>query len=98
MPVRFKIDTGAAVPALPSDMMKYCEGEVQPSNKVLKSAGNNKLKVVRQALVFLELKGKIAQEMVYFVEGLVMPLLGKLSIESLDIIRFVDSVGLWWLQ
>ena len=94
VPVEFKVDTGAAVTALPTSMMQCCTGKLQVSDKVLKSAGNNKLKVSGKAEVLLQIADKEIQQFVYFVEGLVMPLLGKPAIDGLDMIRFVDCISL----
>ena len=92
--MKFKVGTGAAVTALPTGMMKYCRNKVQKSSEVLKGAGNHRLKVTGQATMMLEVKDKAAQQTVYFVDGLVIPLLGKPVIDSLDLIHFVDRVSL----
>jgi len=44
-------------------------------------------------MVGLCLGEKKIQELVYFVEGLLMPLLGKPAIGKLDLIHFVDGIG-----
>jgi len=92
VPIKFKKDTGAAVTALPAYLMYCCKRGSQLSTKILRGAGNNKLKVVGQATVSLCLGKKEIQELVYFVEGLLMPLLGKPAIGRLDLIRFVDKI------
>jgi len=73
--------------------MYCCKQGSQPSTKILRGAGNNRLKVVGQAMVNLCLGEKEIQELVYFVEGLLMPLLEKPVIGRLDLIRFVDGIG-----
>ena len=91
--VKFKIDTGAAVTALPSYLASRVGG-LQPSKKMLRGAGNNRLRVTGEAEVSLTLKEKSVRETVYFVDGLVTPLLGKPAISKLDLIRFLDDVSL----
>ena len=91
--VKFKIDTGAAVTALPSYLASRIGG-LQPSKKMLRGAGNNRLGVTGEAEVSLTLKEKSVRETVYFVDGLVTPLLGKPAISKLDLIRFLDDVSL----
>jgi len=72
--------------------MYCCKRGSQPSTKILRGEGNNRLKVVGQAMVGLRLREKEIQKLVYFVEGLLMPILRKPAIGRLDLIRFVDSI------
>ena len=94
VPVEFKVDTGAAVTALPTSMMQCCISKLRASDKILKSADNNELKVSGKAQVLLQITDKEIQQFVYFMERLVMPLLGKPAIDSLDMIRFIDGISL----
>lgn len=90
-PISFKIDTGAAVTAVPSSLRK-CIPNVRPSGKMLKGAGNNRLIVTGQANTCLSLGDKEISENVYFVENLVTPLLGKPAISKLGLIKFDECL------
>jgi len=101
IPVTFKVDTGAAVTALPSSMVNSMS-DILPTSKSLRGAGNNKLSVQGQAKVHLRLRDKFISETVYFVDGLRTPLLGKPAISNLGLIQFIDAVesetALWWTR
>ena len=83
--VKFKVDTGAAVTAVPSTMSKLFP-ELLPTNKSLRGAGNYKLNIEGKANAKLGLEEKLITETVYIVDGLVTPLLGKPAIAKLDLI------------
>ena len=51
---------------------------------MLRGPGNNRLRVTGEAEVSLTLKEKSVRETVYFVDGLVTPLLGKPAISKLE--------------
>lgn len=85
------MDTGAAVTAVPAVMATRI-GKVLSSDKTLRGAGNQKLKVAGKAVAKLSLGDKEVEETVYLVEGLVTPLLGKPAISSLNILKFIDEV------
>jgi transposase InsO family protein len=87
----FKIDTGAAVTAVPSSFSHkiHC---VQKPDKLLKGAANQKLQVIGKAIVTLSVGSKSITDTVYLIEGLVTPLLGKPAIQQLDLIRFVQEI------
>jgi hypothetical protein len=56
VPVTFKIDTGAAVTAIPAGLV-HCVSKVKHTNKTLKSAGNHMLKVLgcAECIVYREI-------------------------------------------
>ena len=89
--VNFKVDTGAAVTAIPSNLKKYI-GSATRSNEKLKEAGNHELVVTGQAEVTLSAGTKQVVDTVYFVENLASPLLGKPAISKLGLIQFVETV------
>jgi hypothetical protein len=90
-PVSFKIDTGAAVTAVPESMREYM-GKVFPSSKILKGAGNHRLKVTGQAEATLGSSDSHIKETIYLVENLITPLLGKPAISKLGLIKFAGSM------
>ena len=89
--VNFKVDTGAAVTAVPSTMSNIFP-ELLPTNKSLRGAGNYKLNIAGKANAKLGLEEKVIQETVYIVDGLVTPLLGKPAIAKLELIQFLHEV------
>jgi len=88
----FKLDTGAAVTAIPASL-KHCVPNIMKSNKILKGAGNNNLTVLGYAEVTISNNKSTIKENVYVVDNLTTPLLGKPAITNLGLISFVDSVG-----
>ena len=89
--VNFKVDTGAAVTALPAEMANIFS-DVKPSQKTLRGAGNHKLKIAGRAKAKLCRNDTQIDETVYLVEGLVTPLLGKPAISKLGLIQFIHEV------
>lgn len=90
--VKFKVDTGAAVTALPAKYIDQLEVEVGASNKVLRGAGNQNLVTRGEARVKLKVNEREAMETIYLVENLVTPLLGKPALAKLKLIEFTDSI------
>ena len=85
--VKFKIDTGASVTAVPSSLGEKLNVEVVPTQKSLKAAGNQELRVRGKAVVSLQYGERVVQENVFLVDNLVTPLLGKPAIT-----KFNDSL------
>ena len=56
--VKFKVDTGAAVTALPASLMEKIGLEVRPSQKMLRGAGNQNLVTKGKLLLSSESKAK----------------------------------------
>ena len=83
--VNFKVDTGAAVTAISTNLKKYI-GSATRSNK------HHELAVTGQAEVTLSAGTKQVVDTVYFVENLTSPLLGKPAISKLGLIQFVETV------
>ena len=83
--ITFKIDTGAAVTAIPEH---FLEGEqVVRAATRLKGAGGHQLEVLRNFCARLMVENKATQEIVYVVRGLLQPLLGKPAIEKLLVLE-----------
>ena len=81
-PVQFKVDTGAAVTAVP-ESFSSCLSGVWKSARTLRGAGAHKLEVVGVSQAVLQLGEKKVEQEVYVVKGLVLPLLGKPAISAL---------------
>jgi len=90
---KFKIDTGAAVTAVPKSFMKFLP-TLQTTKKTLKGAGNHKLEVLGQTSVNLKFQEKCMKDMVYVIDGLVNPLLGKPAIAELGVLGFIQEVDI----
>ena len=90
-PIRFKVDTGAAVTAVPSSLSSMFP-EMEESSKTLRGAGNYKLSIAGKTTAELHLRDKQVMETIYIVEGLVTPLLGKPAISKLGLIKFLHEI------
>jgi len=95
--VNFKIDTGAAVTAVPSSMRKYIP-RLSSTNKTLRGAGNHKPSIVGKAKVELTFQNKTVEETVYVVEGLINPLLGKPAISELGVLSYLLEINVDWID
>ena len=91
--VNFKIDTGAAVTAVPKSLMQVLPS-LSPTDKTLRGAGNHKLSLLGKASVVLTFGDKRIKDTVYVVDGLVNPLLGKPAIAGLGVLGFIQEVDL----
>ena len=91
--VNFKIDTGAAVTAVPKSLMQVLPS-LSPTDKTLRGAGNHKLSLFGKASVVLTFRDKRIKDTVYVVDGLVNPLLGKPAIAGLGVLGFIQEVDL----
>ena len=89
--ITFKVDTGAAVTAVPAEMSDMFS-EIEQSKKTLRGAGNYKLKIAGMSKAKICSKSKQVDETIYLVEGLVTPLLGKPAIAKLGLIEFIHEV------
>lgn len=89
----FKLDTGAAVTAIPSSNFstkKY--GALKPPGKVLFGPGNQRLDVKGWFKGQLCIKNKTTEQDIYVVAGLSKPLLGLPAIEALTLIQRLHTV------
>jgi transposase InsO family protein len=89
--VDFKIDTGAAVTAIPSNLIGLLP-ELSATNKTLRGAGDHKLKIVGKASVKLTFRDRMITETIYVIYGLVNPFLGKPAISGLGVIGFMNEL------
>lgn len=90
--VNFKIDTGAAVTALPASYAEKLGVQLKETQCNLISAGNNKLAVIGAAEVMMTYNNIKVVEQIFLVDGLTVPLLGKPTISKLKIVNFIDEV------
>ena len=89
--IDFKIDTGASVTAVPKQLISIVS-KLEKTNKILRGAGNHKLNVIGKAEVKLGFRGPKMTEVVYVVDGLITPLLGKPAISKLGILNCMGEV------
>ena len=87
-----KVDSGAAVSAIPKKLSDALNLELIPADRNQMGAGNNKLNTVGKAEVSLCYSGRQCTDIIYVVDGLVTPLLGKPALSKLQVIHFVDEV------
>lgn len=85
--INFKIDTGAAVTAIPARLFKG--KPTLPVTTKLKGAGGHVLDVTGCIKTTLTVGKKTISDTVYIIEGLVQPLLGKPAIEKLGILNIM---------
>ena len=74
-----KVDSGAAVSAIPKKLSDSLNLEFIPADRNLMGAGNNKLNTVGMAEVSLCYSGRQCTDTIYVVDGLVTPSLRKAS-------------------
>ena len=91
-PVTFKLDTGAAVIAIPKEEFKAeRNGPLTKPSKVLYGLGNNVMEVQGCFKSTLSAKGHSATQ-VFVVTGLSKPLLDLPAIEALHLIQRIEEV------
>lgn len=92
--VSFKLDTGAAVTAIPTRLYSSNsrDGPLLSTNKKLYGPSNNILPVVGHLVIQLESKDKSAIQPVFVTDSLARPLLGLPAIEALQLIERVSEL------
>ncbi|XP_021340612.1 uncharacterized protein K02A2.6-like, partial [Mizuhopecten yessoensis] len=95
--VEFKIDTGADVTAIPEKTYTAVKGKghmhkLQPADRVLQGAGQNTLKVIGKFIGVLATDKTQSSTEIYVIRELTKPLLGRLAIERLNLIKMMASV------
>ena len=89
----FKLDTGAAVTAIPSSTFSIKRhGTLQRPGKVLYGPGNHRLEVEGYFKGKLTIKESTTEQDIYVVAGLSKPLLGLPAIEALTLIQRLHTV------
>ena len=88
--LKFKIDTGASVTAIPSDILDTAS--IVATKARLRSAGGQLMKTLGTVQAEITINGKIITDTVYVIEHLTQPLLGKPAIEKLGLVQFADSI------
>ena len=87
-----KVDSGAAVSAIPKHLADLLNLQLLPAGKELFGAGNAKLRAVGKAQVELSYSDRVYIDTVYVIEDLVTPLLGKPALSGLQVITFVGEI------
>ncbi|KAL6490042.1 hypothetical protein MHYP_G00003870 [Metynnis hypsauchen] len=92
--IQFKLDTGAAVSAVPESVFsKNKLGHLKKAKKVLYGPGHNILDVKGCFQGVLTAKGRSCIQDVYVVAGLTRALLGLPAIETLNLVHRIDAVA-----
>ena len=90
--VLFKVDTGADVSVIPESDVKKLNVTVKRTNKVLTGPCKNQLSVCGSFGAQLITGDKSADQVIYVVQGLRLPLLGRPAVEALNIVSVVQQV------
>lgn len=92
--VVFKLDTGAAVTAIPKHMYSAkLHGKLSPPNKRLCGPSNTPITVEGHFTANMSYKGSVVKQQVYVVPGLATPLLGLPAIQDLSLLTQVDAIA-----
>ena len=94
-PVEFSIDTGADVTVIPEHIYQEAAGRIslQPTICKLRGPSQYALSVMGKCIVKLKKGTREAEETVYVVRSLHRPLLGRPAIESLRLVKRVNTIG-----
>ena len=91
--VKFKIDSGAAVSAIPESLSNSMGLVLRSTDRKLMGAGNTVLETLGIASVTFKYKGQEYLEDIYVIRGLNRSLLGKPTIKKLQLIKIVDEIS-----
>lgn len=92
-PITFKIDTGAAVTAIPASLYSAeKQGKLKDSKKKILGPNSTPLKVMGTFSACLQKDKKRIWQDIYVVTDLVMPLLGLPAIQSLQLLQQVANI------
>ena len=92
-PLKFKIDTGADVTALPETVYDTVrDGPLQKPNRVLRGPSKQILKVKGFIVAKLAVDHRETEEKIYIVNGLQQPLVGRPAIQSLNLVSRIEVV------
>ncbi|XP_054281390.1 uncharacterized protein K02A2.6-like [Macrosteles quadrilineatus] len=90
--VLFKIDTGADVTILPSDIKLNKKIRLTPTSKTFSGANGKALSILGTATVKLSHNHKTCYETIYVSKGTSQPLLGKPAITSLQLLARINEI------
>ena len=89
----FKLDTGAAVTAIPAHLYSQRRhGKLLPTTKRLCGPSNTPIEVKGHFTANISHNGTVAKQQVYVVPGLVTPLLGLPAIQDLCLLSPVQAI------
>ena len=95
--LKFKLDSGADVSVIPLTLFeKLAEKEslkLEPTNKILSGTCNYKIKSSGKFMGKLSANSQSLQEEIYVVEGLQIPLLGRMASSKLTLIQKVETIS-----
>ncbi len=92
-PLEFTIDTGADVTVIPQEVFQSIPGaSLRPAQKVLSGPSHTTLPVKGQFTASLKIQDKELVEDIFVVQRLSRSLLGRPVIESLDLVRRVQTI------
>ena len=90
--IRFKVDSGADVTAIPSSRIPK-ETKLTKTDKKLFGAGHAEIKVKGKFSADLKLQtGKATEQEIYVLEGLREPLLGRPAIKALQMFQRINAL------
>ena len=93
-PIVFKIDTGADVTALPSELYRRDRyGPLKQTGMSLVGPSQNTLDVMGCSEAHIEVNKRKVVERVYVVKGLKTPLIGRPAIQKLELGRRIQEVS-----
>ena len=93
-PVKFKIDTGAAVNCLPYSIYKGKQwGQLQPPGIQLLGAAETKLATKGVITLSLSYRSKVITDKFYVIDNLKTPLLGLTGINKLEIVKRIGEIS-----
>ena len=93
VPVVFKIDSGADVTVIPESMFGNITTKLQPTGARLRGPGDNVLRVRGKFTARLQYRQRSSQQEVYVVRDVERALLGWPAIESLQLLKRIDSAA-----
>ena len=95
-PVEFSIDTGADVTVISEHIYQQAAGKIdlQPTSRKLCGPSRYTLSVMGKCVAKLKRGTREIEETVYVVRSLHRPLLGRPAIESLDLVKRVNTIGI----
>ena len=93
VPVLFKIDAEADVTVIPESMFDNITTKLQPTGARLREPEDNVLRVRGKFTARLQYRQRSSQQEVYVVRDVERALLGRPAIESLQLLKRIDSAA-----
>ena len=90
--IKFRLDTGADLIALPDKMFRKNSPIIRKTNKKLYGAGRNQLNVVGYVEATLKTERSSIKQDLYVVKDLIEPLLGGAAINALNLLPKIETI------